>query len=512
MSPAENKLISAKNLNSTNIDHLLGLANAAIQNTNFSEAVAHYRKVLLLEPNNADALHYYGVLLVDRKAIKLGIDWITKSLRLDSRDKLKFTNRAIALQRVGLTQQAKADLLKALSIDAECYLALLNLGHVYKSENRLESAIRVYQKVISIQPNDYPPYDHLTYCFSYPDNLKKRVESAQRAHYLNPLDHDCAYNFSLYCLMVGRFAEGWDLSRSRWLASATQDKTRYSDTPSLTRPVFDLASPKGPVFIWAEQGLGDEIMFLSILMDFLKQVPEQTIVQVDSRMLSMWRRSFPTVKFIKRGEIPEHSTYQSHLAAGDLPGLFRRSKNDFPSAEVRYLMADEFLRERLSKVVRCRQKPVVGLGWFSTNGSTRRIPLIDLVKVISKFDVTLVNLQYGDITQEVNEVEKELGTRVFMETGVNCDSDLEGLAALMKSCDLVISISNTTVHLAGALGVKTWGLLPFFPGWRWFSDGDTSLWYRSVSLIRQSSLSDWSTAYAELERRLQNEYPLSSRV
>lgn len=486
---------------------LIFLARNAMQIANLAEAYICYRKALLLEPYNEESVHYYGVLLVENTNVNVGIKWLTRSLHLNFRDKLKLTNRAIALQRIGSFQDAKSDLLEALNIDPEYDLALLNLGHVYKDLKQYSDAGHSYEKVITFRPDLYPPYDHLTYCYSYPEQLDRRVESARRAHNLNPLNPDCAYNFSLYCLMTGRFAEGWDLSRSRWHAAATQDKSRYSQKLALDTPEFELSNPEGPVLIWAEQGLGDEIMFLSILPDLLDQAAVKLMVQVDIRMLPIWKRSFPTVEFLERQELPKYSSYRSQLPAGDLPILFRRSKDDFLAAGGAYLRADHARYQKLSMFVQSYRKPVIGIGWYSRNGSTRRIPLIDLIKVLSQFDFILINLQYGDTTQEVAAVEDELGTQVFLDTGINCESDLDGLAALMKSCDLVISIANATVHLAGALGVKTWGLLPFFPGWRWFSDSDTSLWYRSVKLIHQKRLSDWSSVYAELERRLRHEFP-----
>jgi ADP-heptose:LPS heptosyltransferase len=76
------------------------------------------------------------------------------------------------------------------------------------------------------------------------------------------------------------------------------------------------------------------------------------------------------------------------------------------------------------------------------------------------------------------------------------------LAALLDCCDLVVSVANTTVHLAGALGRPTIGLLPYFPGWRWLSKGRHCLWYDSVNLLRQDALGDWTSTLDRISRSM----------
>jgi ADP-heptose:LPS heptosyltransferase len=111
---------------------------------------------------------------------------------------------------------------------------------------------------------------------------------------------------------------------------------------------------------------------------------------------------------------------------------------------------------------------------------------------MSATDFTLVNLQYGDHSEEIETVSQSLSRKVFDFDEVDCFEDMDGLAALLECCDLIVSVANTTVHLAGALGRPTIGLLPYFPGWRWLSAGSHCLWYGSVRLLRQDVLGDWN--------------------
>jgi ADP-heptose:LPS heptosyltransferase len=115
----------------------------------------------------------------------------------------------------------------------------------------------------------------------------------------------------------------------------------------------------------------------------------------------------------------------------------------------------------------------------------------------------LVDLQY-DSTVEARE-------RLRADTGIDllqideCDRrrDLDGLASLISTLDGVVSIDNTTIHLAGGLGIPSMVLLPFGSDWRWTLDRDRSLWYPSVRTARQRQPGDWNGPLAEAARFVQ---------
>ena len=96
------------------------------------------------------------------------------------------------------------------------------------------------------------------------------------------------------------------------------------------------------------------------------------------------------------------------------------------------------------------------------------------------------------------------GIEVLQCPAVDNLSDLDGLASLIDACDLVISVDNSTVHLAGALGKPTWILLPYIPDWRWLLDREDSPWYPSVKLYRQSRYGAWGDVFARINTDLRN--------
>ena len=122
--------------------------------------------------------------------------------------------------------------------------------------------------------------------------------------------------------------------------------------------------------------------------------------------------------------------------------------------------------------------------------------------MLDKDELLFINLQYGEVEQEISQAEKDLGVKVINLDSVNKHDDIDGLAAIIEACDLVISIDNTTVHLAGALGKETHVLLPYVPDWRWLLDRKDSPWYQSLRLYRQATVFDWSEAFTSLKQNL----------
>ena len=121
----------------------------------------------------------------------------------------------------------------------------------------------------------------------------------------------------------------------------------------------------------------------------------------------------------------------------------------------------------------------------------------------------LVNLQYGDVAEEIREFREATGIEVVQCASVDNREDLDGLAALIEVCDLVVSITNATAHLGGALAKETWVLLPYVANFWWLVERPDSIWYPSLTLYRQPTLDDWKSVYVsirkDLETRLQRD-------
>ena len=140
-------------------------------------------------------------------------------------------------------------------------------------------------------------------------------------------------------------------------------------------------------------------------------------------------------------------------------------------------------------------------------GRRRSISLTELVGAIPE-DYFIINLQYGEVMADLREVETHLGRGVSTFDDIDNFSHLDKFAALISACDAVVSIDNSTVHFAGALGTACHVLLPYSADWRWGYNTETeSYWYQSLSLHRQQKLNDWAGSLQSLGSALNKNSP-----
>jgi hypothetical protein len=270
--------------------------------------------------------------------------------------------------------------------------------------------------------------------------------------------------------------------------------------------------------VWGEQGVGDQVMFASAVPDLLDR-GARCVIEADTRLEPLFRRSFSGISFLARdtttaAEI-EHFAADYQVFVGSLCRWLRPSPASFPSRPG-FLKADSALTEGYRQRYRERfgDRPVIGISW---RGGTREIarirsiPLAAWSPVLRQRNFGFVNLQYGDCRADLAAVQCEMGVEVFHDDMVDPLKNLDGFAAQTAAMDLVISIDNSTVHMAGALDVPVWVLLPAVPDWRWMLDRSDSPWYSSVRLFRQPKVGEWSPVIDRVAEELRRAFGTANR-
>jgi hypothetical protein len=283
-----------------------------------------------------------------------------------------------------------------------------------------------------------------------------------------------------------------------------------SEQRNFSEPGWDGSSLQGKtLFIYAEQGVGDEIMFASCFPDIINKVG-LCIIECDKRLIPIFSRSFPKAVFSERGK--NTVAYSSQLSQidivlplGSLPKFLRTDFNAFPQEG--YLIPDaDKVRDWRNRLETLREGFSIGISWRgSTKPSVSRkrsIMLEQWAALFSLSGVNLINLQYGDCEDELKEIKEKLGITIHDWEDADPLKDLDNFAAQIAALDLIISVDNATVHMAGALGVPVWTLLPFVPDWRWMLNREDSLWYTTMRLFRQPSPGDWESVIAKVKDEL----------
>ena len=274
--------------------------------------------------------------------------------------------------------------------------------------------------------------------------------------------------------------------------------------PFQDRPIWKGERSKR-VVLWREQGIGDQIIFLGLALE-VKEMCKTLSVYVDPRLEPLCRRAMPGINFVKDKEELKNVECDYHIPLGSVPGLLRNDMRDFDRTVKGYLEADPKRVDAIRRELKLEGKTAIGISWRSFNSlnkTKKSIQLRDMEHLFSGLDVVLVNLQYGDVEDEIREFNDATGIEVVQCASVDNREDLDGLAALIEVCDLVVSIPNVTVHLAGALAKDTWVMLPYVANFWWLVERTDSIWYPSLTLYRQPKLDDWDSVYASIRKDLQ---------
>ncbi|CAO3459518.1 tetratricopeptide repeat protein [Azospirillum largimobile] len=336
------------------------------------------------------------------------------------------------------------------------------------------------------------------------------LDAYDQAMQADPANHAQArFNRSIALLTLGRLAEGWDEYEQGWaVASGRFPRVGFPQPLWDGQPLADGGRGDGSLLVWGEQGLGDEVMFASLIPQLAGE-GVRVVLDCDARLAPLFARGLPNtqpgVTVVARTEplsgrltAPDVA---AQIPAGSLPRLMRRRMEDFAGRQPPFLKADP------ERVAELRQRigdghghgyRLVGLSWSSKNASVghlRSIPLDRLAGALDGTDVKLVSLQYGDVAAEV-------AAAGIADPGLDAWGDIDGLAALIAAMDLVVSVDNSTVHLAGGLGHPTWALLPHAADWRWMQGRHDTVWYPSVRLFRQTAPGDWDGVLRDLREAM----------
>lgn len=320
-------------------------------------------------------------------------------------------------------------------------------------------------------------------------------------------DHaDANWNLGLCNLLQGNWAEGWRGYEYGFAAGERKPRPYANELPEWHGE--DIADKT--ILVWGEQGLGDEILFAQCLPD-LQEMAGKVIVDCHPRLQKIFQRSLPAIEFqgTRKNQAPglfddRQISYQ--VPIGSLPCFFRQRDADFRQEP--YLAPCPF------EVKKWRDKAPgfrIGLAWrggSNRTGQRKRsmtletlLDCLDVQPPALRRDVQLIALQYGEgVFEEVDAVKALRGQEIHCYDGAI--EDFEQQADLTASCDLVISVVQTTVHLAGAMGVKTFCLVPFGPAWK-FPQGRDMIWHPSVTQYRQPERFNWSVPLARVQGDVQ---------
>jgi tetratricopeptide (TPR) repeat protein len=307
---------------------------------------------------------------------------------------------------------------------------------------------------------------------------------------LDPDDISARHNKGL-CLLARRdWAKAWDFY-SASIGSSQRTEFRYlGNRPQGPEPRWNGKPFAGTLVIFGEQGLGDEVCAASVIPEIAAQQKAaggRLIIDCDKRLEGLFKRSFQGVtvhgtRWDKQLSWPDTDRdIGASIAGFEVLKHYRTKNEDFPGTA--YLTACPDRVKQWKALL--PKKPTIGVCWtggtWKNAGSFRQMPLDQWKPIFDAIDANWVSLQYKDASKDIE------GTPVKQYSWATLTKDYDDTAALVASCDLVLGMQTSVHHLAGALGVPSWIVLPKTSQWRYGEEYTDLPWYKNTKLYRQGS-------------------------
>ena len=439
----------------------------------FEEAFKKISALLDAKPENGEFLYAMGCYFLKKKENAVAMALFKQAISVKPNITSAYNNIGFILFSYQKTNEARQYFHKSLKIakktDKSTNEAYLNLGASYIANGTPKKAIQYCNKVINNNPDAL---------------LKEQAEN----------------NLSLANLELGNYKKGFDLYEAR----KVMDSNVTRDYGEQGLPLWDFKTNER-VVIYGEQGIGDEIMFGSCLREAMTIAP--IIFDCHPRLMDIWRHSIPGLVVIgsrkeNRLAWPKRLNPKFKLPLASLCKFLRHKESDFPKTP--YLRPDRFLKAHYAKEL-SSEKIKVGISWSGgiprTNSADRKTNLKDWLPILSQ-DFEFYSFEYYQSAEkEIEEFNKE-----FPDIKINHNrfaiDNYDHTVALADCMDLIISVPQSIVHVAGALGKKTWQLTPYRALWQMGPYGKDLPWYFDTKSFWQTEDQKWAPVFKKAGEEL----------
>ena len=421
---------------------------------------------------------------------------------------------------------------KALEIDSKCYPAMLNLGVAYNNAKDYKNAVKFLKLCTNSNRNDLKAWLTLAGAQVKMYDTSGARESIEVIHkidpgnplmkfqqgalYLNERNYpaakkefedviningdDVEAHFHLGLVLLGQ--KDYQNADKEFRFRTIRKNVKYGRFNDFDRKELNYDKP---LLIGKEQGVGDEVL-LSRLIPALKNHVKKITYICDDRLVNIFEKNYPSINIIGQSEYlriePDYDQWQKI----NLGTIFRYISK--PLTEIQKIDKFEVDKESVTNIKKRlpnTNKPRIGISWKSKNadiGQSKSLELDELQEILVEKDYQYINLQYGDVEKEINTISKK-GINIYDDKNIDKFNDLDSLFAIASLCDVVVTTSNITAHIAGALKIKVLLILPKYRGRVWYwEDKKKSSWYPSIEIVEQENDGSWSDAISSVKNKL----------
>ena len=470
-------------------------------------AIASYIAAIQINPNYPDAHNNLGTALKDQGDLPAAIASYNTALKLKPNYPDAHNNLGNALTDQGDLPAAITSYITALQLKPNNPDAHNKLGNALKEQGDLTAAISSYKKALVFRPNHPEAHNNLGTALQEQGNLTAAIASYNKAVELKPNHPEAHLNTSLTMLLGGDYRNGWE--KYEWRFKKEKDAPRPHSLPKCNKWNGEaLTGEKERLLIVTEQGLGDTLLFMRYAIALRNQgIPLSLCAQPNLHTLIQVSGIDPSPLTPQQGDQITDGLWIPLLS---VPRYLEVSP-DKPIITEPYIKTTNELSVKWKGILSAAERPIIGINWQGNPQTEkaglrgRSLQLEAFAPITSGSQTSLLSLQKGFGSEQ-------LETCSFKDRFVSCQEQINNTwdfletAAIIANCDLVITSDTSVAHLAGGMGKTTWLLLHKVPEWRWGLEGDTSFWYPSMRLFRQSERGNWDQVMERVAEELQKQF------
>ena len=468
------------------------------QSGKFAEAESAYQEALSIDKENAEACNLMGVLKLQQNNINEAVNWVEKAVSIKPCEYFYETLFQAYIRRgfydkiIACEHDVMRDFPKSFSL-------MFNIALAYKNLNMFKKAIEFYNKALKIDPSSYQGWSNLAHLYEIEGQGKNAVSAYKICTKLKPHDKDTEYFLAISLMRTKDYDKGLKYFENRLCKDAAvtiQEKTYPNLATDKTLWKGENIKNK-TIFVYYEAGFGDVIMF-SRFLPLLKKKCKKLVFYPQRPLVPLFAESNLGIDEIIDGFIPEHDlNFDVHTPIMSLPYLLGIKGNKIFESPDGYLNANEELTDEYRERFFNTKDLKIGIKWQGNTyyDKDRVIPTEMFEKLIELEGTKFYSFQTFEGSEELEKLKSKCDiTDIGSEL-----TDFGQTAAALMNLDLVICNDTSLAHLAGALGIPCFVILPYEVNWRWHDDISKCDWYHSIKLFRQESYGDWNGVFERVK-------------
>lgn len=463
------------------------IGNCYAKKENFSLALDYHTKAASINNENATILCNIGLDLLKLDRIEESIQFFNFAIEIDNQYYMPYSGLTTAYHNIGDINSLYKLSIKAIEIFPDKYDFHLNLGISLIYLEKYNEALFCIETALILNPNSieakinkaaaYSKMNKRTEAIDIYEGILETLENAD-----NSIKNSIKFNLSFEYLFQGRLNEGWSFYEFGFEDSIPFNQRR-KPSRSFKSPRWSGEKINGStLMVWREQGLGDELLFLSMIPDLLLIV-DKLIIECDPRLIQIIKHSFPNV-LVREPLLLEVEDYDFQIPLGSLASHLRNKIENFNNTQ-RYLIPirsenkdiNNFLQDNAKKII-------IGICWRSGLLNNQRnnnyISLNDWGSIFEIPNAIFVNLQYGDCESEILEAENKFKISIQRWRDIDMKNDLNTVFRIIDGVDYVVTAATAVSSMAYSTGKTT---LVFQPSRNWTNLG-TNYYPWSNSMIQ----------------------------